>query len=228
MKPIRIVLAEDHILVREGTRRILEQYPDLKVVGEAGDGEEALNLIRRLRPDVAILDIRMPKLNGIEIVRRMNNESDMETKALILSAYDDDDYIFAMMQAGASGYLLKTAQSNELAESIRAIHSGETVLQPAIASKVARLWGQHSVSTSRGVVKKISIRELEILRLAAKGMRNKDIADNLSISVRTVEGHFNSIYAKMNVSSRIEAILYALSMGLVSLEEKANQNLDRN
>lgn len=214
MEPIKIVLAEDHSLMREGTRHILEQYPDLKVVGEANDGVEALELVKRLQPDVAILDIRMPKLNGIEVVRLMK-DCCPSTRSLMLTAYDDDDYILAAMEAGASGYLLKTAQARELVESIRTIHLGESVLHPAIAAKVARLW----TSAERGSAEQLSPRELEVLELAAKGLRNKAIAEALNISVRTVEGHFNSIFIKLGVSSRIEAVLYAASRHLVALEK---------
>ncbi len=219
MEPIKIVLAEDHSLMREGTRRILEQYPDLTVVGEAEDGQQALELVERLQPDVAILDIRMPKLNGIEVVRRMK-DSCPDTKALILTAYDDDDYILALMEAGASGYLLKTAHARELIESVRSVHLGESVLHPAIAAKVARLWAHRMVSTKQGAAEQLSPREVEVLELAAKGLRNKAIADKLSISVRTVEGHFNSIFTKLDISSRIEAVLYALSQHIVTLEEE--------
>ncbi len=219
MDAIRIILAEDHTLMREGTRRILEQYPDLRVIGEAQDGEQALEMIKRLKPDVAILDIRMPKLNGIEVVRRMK-DCCPDTKSLMLTAYEDDDYILALMEAGAAGYLLKTAQAKELVESVRSIHLGEPVLHPAIAVKVARLWAQGSSSAQKWPAEQLSPRELDVLRLAAKGLRNKVIADALNISVRTVEGHFNSIYAKLNVTSRMEAVLYALSRYLVSLDRE--------
>ncbi len=219
METIRIVLAEDHSLVREGTHRILEQYSDLTVVGEAENGEQALELITRLKPDVAILDIRMPKLNGIEVVRQMKTHSP-DTKALMLTAYDDDDYILALMEAGASGYLLKTAHASELVKAVRSVHLGEPVLHPAIAVKIARLWAHHRISVGQTVAEQLSLREREILELAAKGLRNKAIADKLSISVRTVEGHFNRIFAKLGVSSRTEAVLYAISRHFVTLEEE--------
>ncbi len=219
MEPIKIVLAEDHSLMREGTRRILEQYPDLTVVGEAEDGQQALELVERLRPDVAILDIRMPKLNGIEVVRWMKGRCP-NTKTLILTAYDDDDYILALMEVGASGYLLKTARASELADAVRRVNLGDSVLHPAIAAKVARLWAHRGVSAKQGAAEQLSPRELEVLELTAKGLRNKAIADKLSISVRTVEGHFNSIFTKLGVSSRIEAVLYALSQHIVTLGEE--------
>ncbi len=217
--PMRIVLAEDHTLMREGTRRILEQSPDLIVVGEAGDGEQALDLVKRLQPDVAILDVRMPKLNGIEVVRRIKDYCP-HTKTLMLSGYDDDDYILAAMEAGATGYLLKTAQAKELVESVRGVQSGETVLHPIIAAKVARLWASRRISTEKSPAEQLSPREMEVLELAAKGLRNKDIAHKLVISTRTVEGHFNNIFVKLGVSSRIEAVLYAVSRHLFTLDKE--------
>lgn len=226
MKPIRIVLGEDHALVREGTRHILEQYPDLTVVGEAGDGQQALELVERLRPDVAILDIRMPKLSGIEVVRRMKQCSSA-TKALVLTAYDDDDYILALMEAGASGYLLKTARAKELAEAVRTVHLGEPVLHPAIAAKVARLWARRRASSEQELPEELTPREREVLELAAKGLRNKAIADKLAISVRTVEGHLNSILSKLGASSRIEAVLYAASRRWVNLGEEEQNRAER-
>ncbi len=220
METISIIIAEDHALMREGTRRILETNPDLKVVGEACDGKQAMDLLRRLRPDVAILDIRMPKLNGIEIVRQMHCCCP-DTKALILTAYDDTEYIIALMEAGAHGYLLKTAQPDEVIEAVRSIHSGEMVLHPAIAAKVAQLWAQNRIFAERGVINKLSLRELEVLRLAAKGFRNKTIAAKLFISTRTVEGHFSNIFAKLNVTSRMEAVLYVISQGIVTLDKES-------
>lgn len=217
--PISIVLAEDHTLMREGTRRILEQHPDLNVVGEAGDGEQALELVKHLQPDVAILDIRMPKLNGIEVVRRIK-DCCPHTKTLMLSGYDDDDYVLAAMEAGATGYLLKTAQAKELVESVRSVQSGETVLHPIIAAKIAGLWASRRVSTGKSPVEQLSPRELEVLKLAAKGLRNKEIAHKLYISNRTVEGHFNNVFVKLEVSSRIEAVLYAVSRHLVTLDKE--------
>lgn len=219
MEPIRIVLAEDHLLMREGTRHALQQDAGLIVVGEADDGEQALALIERLQPDVAILDIRLPKLNGVEVVRQMKDRSP-NTKALVLTAYDDEEYILALMEAGAPGYLLKTVRTRELIESVHSVHSGEAILHPAIATKVARLWAQRGVSTKPGLAQQLSPRELEVLHLAAKGLRNKAIADDLGISVRTVEGHFNSIFVKLDASSRIEAVLYAVSQNIVTLGEE--------
>lgn len=218
MSPIRIILAEDHALVRQGTRRILEEYPDLIVVGEAENGEQALELVKRLNPDVAILDICMPGLNGVDIVREVN-ESSLPTKILILSAYDDDDYILALMEAGVSGYLLKTAQANELVEAVRGVAQGKNILHPDIAMKVARLWARRRTISGQDVSGHLSPREMEVLRFAAKGLSAKAIAHDLNISVRTVNGHFDNIFNKFGVSSRIKAVLYALSHHLVAPEE---------
>lgn len=218
MSPIRIMLADDHALVRQGTRRILEEHPDFRVVGEAENGEQALELVKHLNPDVAILDIRMPKLSGVDVVRGINGSSP-ETKILILSAYDDDEYILALMEAGVSGYLLKTAQANDLVEAVRSVAQGKNVLHPDIAMKVARLWARRRALSGQEGSGQLSSREMEVLQLAAKGLSAKAIADNLGISVRTVNGHFNSIFNKLGVSSRIEAVLYALSRHLVAPEE---------
>jgi DNA-binding NarL/FixJ family response regulator len=218
VEPIRIVLVEDHALVREGTRRILEPCPDLAVVGEAGDGAAAVALIERLRPDVAVLDVRIPGLSGIEVVRRMRERSP-GTRALVLTAYDDDDYILALMEAGALGYLLKTAQATELVEAIRAVHLGEPVLSPDVAAKVARLWRRRRVDVRREPAEPLTPREHEVLELAARGLRNRAIAARLVVSVRTVEGHLNSIFGKLGVSSRTEAVIHALAHGYVSLGE---------
>lgn len=218
METIRIVLGEDHALVRDGTRRILEQHPDLRVVGEAGDGQQVLDLVERIQTDVAILDIRMPKLSGVEVVRRMK-ETSPGTRTLVLTAYDDDDYVLALMEAGATGYLLKTTRGTELVEAVRRVHQGETVLHPTIAAKAARLWARSRVSTDEKHQEDLSAREREVLSLAARGLRNRAIAERLGISVRTVEGHVNSVLAKLGVSSRVEAILYAISRKWVDLGE---------
>jgi len=213
MKKIRILLADDHPLVSEGTRRILEQHSHLAVVGTADNGEEALEMAERLKPDIAILDIRMPKLNGIEAVRKIQDSSP-DTKAIILTAYDDDDYILALMEAGASGYLLKTSRPENIVDAVERVHEGNTVLDPEIITKVTKLWARRQDKTSNV----LSNREAEVLQLAADGLRNKTIAEKLNISSRTVEGHFNSIYTKLEVNSRVEAILHGVSRNMISLE----------
>lgn len=204
---IRIVLGEDHSLVREGTRHMLEQHPDLAVVGEAGDGDSVSNLIASLKPDVAILDIRMPGLTGIEIIRQAKEVSP-SAKCLILTAYDDDDFVLAAMEAGAAGYLLKTVRAGELAEAVRGVHRGETVLHPEIGRKIALMWARRQARTGDEPHEALTAREMKILELAAQGMRNKEIAQALGISTRTVEGHFSIILAKLGVPSRTAAVVY--------------------
>ncbi len=219
MSKIRIVIADDHAVVRQGTRSLLEREHDLEVVGEAGDGEEAVRLIEDLRPDVAIVDIAMPKLNGIEVTRRIKPNCP-STAVLILSAYDNDEYVFALLEAGAAGYLLKDVDSREVVDAVRAVHAGESVLHPIIARKVI---GRLVSSTAKvSVVKstvELSEREMEVLKLAAKGMSNQNIANELFISMRTVQGHLTSIFNKLAVGSRTEAIFQAVKRGWLSFKE---------
>ncbi len=221
MDKIRILIADDHAVVREGTRTLLEREPDMEVVGEAADGEEALRLLNKLKPDVAILDISMPKLSGIEVTRQIKPQ--LPTLAiLILTAYDNDEYVFALLEAGAAGYLLKDVPSREVVDAVRAVHSGESVLHPAIARKVIQRAITGSAKTSEGKSEiELSEREKEVLKLAAKGQNNKEIADALCISIRTVQGHINSIFHKLGVGSRTEAIFLSVKKGWLSFDDLA-------
>jgi len=216
---IKVLIADDHAVVREGTRRILEQEPDMQVVGEAGDGEEAVNLATNLKPDVAIVDIAMPKLDGIEATKRIK-AAWPSINVLILSAYDDDQFIFSLLEAGAAGYLLKSIRSRELIDAIRAVYSGESVLHPSIARKVLNRFvsnsGKPDGQEQSGV---LSDREMEVLKLAAKGLSNQDIAEKLCLSIRTVQGHLGHIFNKLQVGSRTEAVVRALKEGWVTLDD---------
>ena len=206
-------------MVREGTRRILEQERDMEVVGEAGDGEEAVNLATSLKPDVAIMDISMPKMDGIEATRRIKVVCP-SINVLILSAYDDDQFIFSLLEAGAAGYLLKSIRSHELLDAVRAVHSGESVLHPSIARKVLNRFvsasGKPEGKEPSGM---LSDREMEVLKLAAKGLSNQDIAEKLCLSIRTVQGHLGHIFNKLQVGSRTEAVVRALKEGWVTLDD---------
>ncbi len=214
-KQIRVVLADDHAVVRKGIREFLEEDSGIRVVAEADDGEQALALVRREQPDVAVFDIQMPRLNGLDAARRARKESP-NTRVLILTAYDDEPYIFAALQAGASGYLLKTASSEELCQAVRAIAGGESALSPSVAKKlVQRATGQSPPVES---AEALTERELDVLRLAAKGMSNKQIGSALSISDRTVQGHLATIYSKLHVATRTEAVLVALREKWINLE----------
>ncbi len=217
MDQITVLIAEDHTLVREGTRQILEQEADLRVVGEAESGKRAVELVGILQPDVVLLDVRLPELNGIEATKRIVS-SFPAVRVLIVSAYDDEDYVLAALRAGAAGYLLKTAPGRELVEAIRMARSGSTVLQAAISRKLTQHWDRDG--SQRGNPS-LTSREFEVLRLIARGYSNKQIAGELGISLRTVEGHLNNIFGKLDVTSRTEAVSRAVSQHLISLEEGA-------
>lgn len=217
MDKIRILIADDHAVVREGTRQILDQEPDMAVVGEAGDGEEASKLAGTLKPDVAIIDVAMPRMDGIEATRRIK-ALHPSVAVLILSAYDDDQFVFSLLEAGAAGYLLKSVRGRELIDAVRAVHAGESVLHPAVARKVLnRFVVGKPVKEKPAEV--LSEREMDVLRLATRGLSNQDIANQLSLSLRTVQAHFSHIFNKLQVSSRTEAVVRALKEGWVTLKD---------
>ena len=219
-QPIRIVLADDHAVVREGTRLLLERETDLMIVGEAANGDEAIDQVGKLRPDVAILDIAMPQRNGIQATREIKRRWP-QTNILVLTAYDDDEYVYAIVDAGAAGYLLKDVPADELIGAVRAIHAGEPVLHPQIMRKLMNRASQSAVSTGEAVTPTadISDREMEVMRLAARGLTNVLIADELHLSPRTVQTHLRNIFTKLGVSSRTEAVVRAISLGLVALSD---------
>jgi DNA-binding NarL/FixJ family response regulator len=217
-KPIRVLIADDHALMREGTRQILEDERGLEVVGEAQDGEEAVALASRLHPDVVLMDIAMPRLNGIEATRQIK-EARPAAGVLVLTAYDDDQYVYALLDAGAAGYLLKNVRGVELAHAVRAVAEGESVIDPAIAVKVFRRYSGPGRAAVRKGIEPLSERESEVLAMAAKGHTNKAIARQLGLSDRTVQVHLSNIFGKLNVASRTEAVIAALRLGLLSLEE---------
>lgn len=213
---IRVLLADDHVLVRQGIRQFLEETDDIQVIAEANDGDEALQLVRTTHPDVAVLDIRMPKVTGVEATRRIR-QSFPKVRILVLTAYDDDPYIRALLQAGADGYLLKTAPAAELIQAIRDVHRGEAALSPSVAAKVIRQM-KHSPTASSGQAEALTEREIEVLRLTAQGLTNREIGRDLSISHRTVQGHLANIYGKLGVGSRTEAVTEALRQGWIVVE----------
>ena len=219
MSKIRILLAEDHAIVREGTRELLEQEEDLQVVGEAVDGEEAVRMTTTLSPDVVIMDIAMPKLNGIEATKQIKARCPA-TAVLILTAYDDDQYVFALLDAGAAGYLLKNVRGRELIEAVRQVAMGEAVLHPTVARKVLnRFASSPGQASPEEALDQLTPREMEVLKLAAKGITNQAIADELVVSVRTVQAHLNHTFGKLGVGSRTEAVMYALRRGWLTLED---------
>lgn len=205
-------MADDHVVVRAGIRQFLEQSPDIQVIAEASNGQEACELIEKLNPDVAVLDIQMPILSGIEVTRwiRANRFS---IGILVLTAYDDVPYVQAVLQAGANGYVLKTAAPQEIVEAVEDVFHGKSVLDATLAQKlIAKLSGNSESS----MIEPLTERELQILTLAAKGFTNKAIGVQLSISDRTVQNHLANIFQKMNAESRTEAVMRAVSFGLIS------------
>lgn len=218
-RPIRVILVDDHALVREGTRRVLEESGRIEVVGEAADGEEAVAAVRRHSPDVAIIDIGLPRLNGVEATRRIKADHP-QVGVLALTVHDDYEYVFAAIEAGAAGYLLKDVEGRQLVEAVEAVHGGESVLHPAIIRKVLTrlapaVAGPGQPTSEEG----LTAREHEVLRLAARGMSNKEIAATLALSVRTVQGHLTRVFRKLRVGSRTEAVLHGLRQGWFHLED---------
>jgi NarL family two-component system response regulator LiaR len=221
MGKIRVIIADDHLLFREGTRNLIEQEKDMEVVGEASNGEEAVELVTRLHPHVVLMDIAMPKVNGIEATRQIKARQP-STAVLILTAYDNDQYIIALLEAGAAGYLMKNVSGKDLSNAIRAVYAGEAVLHPTIAQKVFGRFGAAGRDADEQIQSpELSEREVGILRLAAKGMSNQDIAKELFLSRRTVQAHLANIFRKMDVGSRTEAVLQALRKGWLGLDELA-------
>ncbi len=219
MPPIRILLADDHVMVREGTRRILEREPDLVVIAEAGNGREAVEMAERERPDVAIIDISMPVMNGIEATRGIKRLAP-QTAVLVLTAYDDDEYVFAILEAGAAAYLLKNARSSELIDAVRRVRAGESVLDPGVASKVLRRMSMgEQAAEPEPRESPLTEREMDVLRLAGRGLSNREIAQRLHLSPRTVQAHMANIFGKLQVSSRTEAVMTGLRRGLLTLAD---------
>src|SRR5450759_320437 len=212
---IRVILADDHAVVRQGIRQFLESAPDIQIVAEAKDGEEAVNLIQQFQPDVAVLDIQMPKLSGIEVARQIRANR-WPVGILILTSYDDDPFISAVLKAGANGYVLKTASPQEIICAVRDVRQGKSVLDVTILPKVLA-----QISQSRTVlpVETLTDRELEILGEVARGFTNKVIGINLNISDRTVQGHIARIFEKLQANSRTEAVMRAISLGLLNTPE---------
>jgi len=216
---IRVLLADDHEVVRKGIREFLEEDRSIEVVAEASDGEVALAYARDLRPHVAVLDIQMPRLTGIEVTERIKKDMP-QIKVLILTAYDYDPYIFAALQSGANGYMLKTARSHELVQAVHTVYEGGSAMDPRVTRKVI----EHMTSGSpyargEGMVERPSEREMDVLRSVVRGLSNRAIAQEMGISHRTVQGHLANLFGKLAVNSRTEAALLAVKMGWVTLDE---------
>jgi len=215
----RILIADDHPLLREALCQVFSSQKDMEIVGQAGNGEEAIDLASQLKPDILVMDIMMPKFDGLEASRQIKKITP-NTAILILTAYDDDNYVLGLLEAGATGYLMKSAKGQDLVEAVRAVRAGESVLHPKIIEKLLKQAMVKPVETAEQKMKDLlSDREMEMLKLLATGMSNKEIAEKLCLSLRTVKAHMSNIFTKMNVASRSEALVEALRRGLLTLED---------
>jgi RNA polymerase sigma factor (sigma-70 family) len=212
-EPLRILIADDHLLFRDGLRALLASDPEMELVGEASSGDEAIVLAATTQPDVIIMDIQMPNLNGIEATRRIVNASP-HIGILIVTMFDDDPSVFAAMRAGARGYILKGAKHDEMLRAIRAVGSGEAIFSPAIATRLMDFFASMRPTELPQVFPELSDREREILSLIAQGYKNAEIADHLVISSKTVRNHVTNILSKLQVADRAQAIIRAKEAGL--------------
>ena len=219
MEKIRVFLAEDHSVVREGIRELISREADMDVVGEAEDGEETVHQVLDLKPDIVLMDIAMPRMNGIQATQQIK-EALPHICILVLTAYDNPEFVSAVIAAGAEGYLLKNVRGKELTNAIRTAHAGESVLHPTIAKALFNQLMHSQTKPQRGKVDVLSAREGQVVRLGAEGMSNKQIASALSIGPRTVQTHWRNIFDKLGVYSRTEAIVYCLRKGWLTLEEQ--------
>ena len=220
MTPIRILLADDQALFREGLHTLLSVQPDFEVVGEASNGEEAVRLAATLRPDVVLMDLQMPVLDGVAATRQLRTTCPA-CRVIVLTTFDDDEYVFEGLRAGAMGYLLKDTPSAKLAEAIRAAARGESFLEPSVAAKVVAEFTRLSTPSrpaaplARPLAEPLSERELEVLRLVAQGASNKEIATALFIAEGTAKNHLTNILGKLGVTDRTQAALKAKELGLI-------------
>ncbi len=213
---IRVLIVDDHALVRQGTAQLLDQEADLKVVGEAGSGEEGLRLFSDLRPDVTLVDVNLPEMSGLELARRAIAR-EPKARLLVVSAYDDYAYVAEALDVGVSGYVLKTASAKELVDAVRAVADEVFVLDSAVASRLARR--QRDVRAGTPGAEGLTPREREVLGLLVRGQANKQIAAELGLGLRTVESHVSNVLAKLGVVSRTEAVLYALEHHLTPSDD---------
>jgi len=217
--PIRLLLADDHAVVRSGLRLLLEAQPDMAIVGEAENGADAIRRAGELAPDVVLMDIEMPGMNGIEATRRIKAQSPA-TAVLALTMYEDDQYFFEMLRAGAAGYVPKRAAPDELVSAIRAVSRGEVFLYPSLAGRLVLDYLQRrAVEEQAPPADELTPREQEVLTLIAQGLSNNEIGDQLVISAKTVDRHRENIMRKLNLHNRVDLVKYALRKGLIDLEE---------
>ncbi len=217
MQKIRVLVVDDHTIVRDGICALLGLAGDIEVVGEAANGREALEMVRKLMPDIVLMDIAMPIMGGLEATRRICKEFP-GIKVLALTQYDDREYVFPVIEAGAYGFISKTAASSELASGIRSVHRGDSFLSPSIARLLVEDYQQGaSIRKSHDLYEQLTDREREILKLLAEGYTTQEMADMLVVSPKTVEGHRTSLMAKLNIHNRIDLVKYALRKGIITI-----------
>jgi DNA-binding NarL/FixJ family response regulator len=213
---VTVVLADDQALVRRGFRLILEAEPDLEVVAEAADGQQAVDAVRRHRPTVVLMDIQMPGLDGLEATRRILGEAGNATRVLILTTFERDDYVFQALQIGASGFLLKTAPPEDLVTAVRVVARGEALLSPSVTRRVIQEFAASRRHVPRSPdLDRLTQRELEVLRLLAEGLSNAEIAARLYLSEATVKTHTSNLLAKLGLRDRVQAVIFAHRQGLI-------------
>jgi DNA-binding NarL/FixJ family response regulator len=219
MNKITVLIVDDHPLLRDGIVQLLMKEADFELVGQAADGEEAVRLADETSPDVVVMDIEMPKMDGLDATRQIK-AAHPETSVLVLTIHDDEEYIAALLDAGAAGYLLKTTYGKELVQAIRAVRLGEFVLDTRIGPRVFHAFTRHSSKpVSANVGEKLSDREMEVMRLVGQGMTNEEISREMGVSLRTVKGYLSDIFSKLGVGSRIEVITSCLHAGILSLDD---------
>ncbi|GAB6086942.1 response regulator [Alkaliphilus crotonatoxidans] len=206
MKIIKVLIVDDHSLVRQGLKQILELEKDIKIIGQAGDGEEAITKVQQLKPDVVLLDINMPKLNGIQTLRRLK-DIDKTIKVIMLTFHEDQEYLYETINLGANGYVLKDSESESLIQAVRDVYKGSSYIQPSLATGLVKEFNRGQQENSKE--SKLTRREYEVLTLIAEGLNNKEIACGLFISEKTVKNHVSNIFKKIEVNDRTQAAIYA-------------------
>ena len=213
---IRLVLADDQAMVRAGFRLILEAEDDLEVVGEASDGEQAVAVARRLQPDVVLMDVQMPRMDGIEATRRLGQEAGVRSRVLVLTTFEQDDYVFEALRAGASGFLLKNGPPEELVHAVRIVAAGDALLAPSITRRVIEEYAQRSAPRRDDAgLDRLTEREVEVLRLLATGKSNSELATHLFLGEGTIKTHVSHVLAKLGLRDRVQAVVFAYESGLV-------------
>lgn len=212
---IQVLIADDQAMVRSGLRLILETEDDIEVVAEAENGEEAVRLSRRERPDVVLMDVRMPVMDGLEATRQITSQ-DEETRVIVLTTFDLDDYVYGALRAGASGFLLKDAEADQLVDAIRVIASGDAIIAPSVTKRLISEFAGRPESRQVTGLEELTERELEVLRLVAKGLSNAEIAEELFVSETTVKTHVSHVLTKLHLRDRVQAVVAAYESGLAT------------